>query len=161
MALTLTPTLQKDVCDLVRLGVAPREAAAAKGIDSETFGEWMTNGRLGGRGRGRYTAFVRALEEAEAIAEATMIGRVQRAASDGVWQAAAWLAERRFPGRWTRKSVQEDLKVHGPRTTRGMEDPFAELDNVSSIDSARRRGAKASKEPNEVDEVLERLGEDE
>jgi hypothetical protein len=151
---SLTATMQKDVCDLVPLGVGPREAAAAKGIDGETFATWMTWGRMGGRGRGKYAAFVRALEEAEAIAEATMIGRVQRAANEGVWQAAAWLAERRFPGRWTRKSVMEDLKVHGPRTTRGTEDPFAELDNVASIDSARRRGAKVAKGQTEVDDVL-------
>jgi hypothetical protein len=109
---------------------------------------------MGGEDREEFTDFVRALEEAEAIAEATMIGRVQRAASDGVWQAAAWLAERRFPSRWTRKSVMEDLKVHGPRTTRGTEDPFAELDNVASIDSARRRGAKAEGGKTEVDSVL-------
>jgi hypothetical protein len=154
MAVKLDATVQKDVCDLVKLGVAPREAAAAKGVDSETFAEWMTAGRMGGRGRGQYVDFVRGLEEAEAIAEAQMIGRVQRAASEGVWQAAAWLAERRFPGRWTRKSVQEDLVRNGPRTMRGTEDPFAELDNVASIDSARRAGRKAAEGKSEVDELL-------
>jgi hypothetical protein len=146
--------LREEICGLVKLGGAPREAAAAKGVDGETFATWLTQGRMGGKGRGPEIAFVRAIEQAEAEAELLMIGRVQRAASDGVWQAAAWLAERRFPSRWTRKSVQEDLFKNTPRTLRGTEDPFAELDNVASIDSAKRKGARGTGETSDVEKLL-------
>ena len=41
----------------------------------------------------------RAVEQARAEAEASLVGRVQNAAQAGSWRAACWLPERRWPER--------------------------------------------------------------
>lgn len=128
----LTPEVQKTITDLIRLGLSPREAAASAGIPNATYAEWMMLGARGGKGLGKMVDFKLAVEQAEASCEALLVGRVMAAANDGSWQAAAWLAERRFPGRWTRKSVSEDPRL--PNTDRpakrATDDPFEALDNV-------------------------------
>jgi len=47
--------------------------------------------------------------EAQAKVEERMIARIQTAADDGTWQAAAWFLERRYPERYGRyrKQVQD------------------------------------------------------
>jgi hypothetical protein len=136
----LTERLQKDICDLIRLGLSPREAAASNGVPNEDYGTWMAMGTRGGTGTGKYMDFKLAVEQAEAACEALLVGRVMAAANDGNWGAASFLLERRFPGRWTRKSVTEDPRL--PNTDRpakrGTDDPFEALDNVESIEKRRK-----------------------
>jgi hypothetical protein len=136
----LTDSLQKTICDLIRLGLSPREASASAGVTNEDYATWMAQGARGGRGLSKFVDFKLAVEQAEASCEALLVGRVMAAANDGSWQAAAWLAERRFPGRWTRKSISEDTRL--PSTDRpakrASDDPFDALDNVEPIDKKRK-----------------------
>jgi transposase len=52
---------------------------------------------------GLFREFCMALREADAVAELRCIRRLNQAACDGDWRAAAWMLERRFPERWGRR----------------------------------------------------------
>jgi hypothetical protein len=85
----LTPELQKLICTLLQAGNTKKVAAEAAGIAESTFYDWMQT----------TPAFAAAVEKAEAEAEATLVTRVAKAASNS-WRAAAWLLERRNPDEW-------------------------------------------------------------
>jgi hypothetical protein len=126
-----TESLQRDICSLIRLGMWPREAALAKGVRPDVFVEWMARGK-----RGEDPAcveFVFAIDQAEAEAEALLLGEVKQGRNG--WQQAAWRLERRFPDRWTRRSVNEDeRRATAERPPRpSSDDPFETLDNVTPI----------------------------
>lgn len=46
------------------------------------------------------------IKDAMAAAEIRALARINKAADDGTWQAAAWLLERRSPDRWGRHDRQ-------------------------------------------------------
>lgn len=97
----LTPERQERICAALRAGNTRRAAAAYGGIDDGTFMDWMRRGEgRGDRATGEnYVNFVSAVKKAEADAEVALIAQI-RDASKRNWQAAAWIAERRFPESW-------------------------------------------------------------
>jgi len=123
-----TDAVTDAVVRLIRAGVAPAVAAQTEGVERPLFDLWMRRGASNGQGEYRFARFRDAVLRAEAECEAFLVARVRSSAADS-WQAAAWLAERRFGERWQRKSIVEDGK---PAVTAG-EDPFADLDNVTPI----------------------------
>lgn len=131
----------ESVCETVRNGVPAEVAAAAAGVDEPTFEAWMARGERGGRGAGAYMAFCDAVAKARAEAQAQLVRRIADAAAEGHWQAAAWLLERAFAEKWGRKSIQPKSKREIESANVGSPDPFAELDNVEPITSARARRA--------------------
>ena len=90
---------QERICQLVRLGIPAREAAEAAGISERTLHNWQE----------RRVGFRRAVEQARAEAEASLVGRVQKAAQAGSWRVAAWMLERQWPERWAPVSDRERL----------------------------------------------------
>lgn len=112
--------------ELVTLGVPPLAAVLAQGVDEATFADWWQRGKDGGRGNGPQIKLRSAIVVAEARCEAVLVGRIRRAANNE-WQAAAWLAERRFADRYVRRSVNAEDRVP---TTPMAPDPFAEVDEV-------------------------------
>jgi hypothetical protein len=127
--------VEKPICDLVRLGMEPQKAALTRGVTEEQFEQWMHFGRVGGRGHELHVRFRRAVLQAEAECEAMLITQVR---SGKNWQSAAWIAERRWPDRWLRRSIQDDDRENRPdgRPAAGG-DPFAELDNVAEFKPRR------------------------
>lgn len=117
----------------VRAGMQPDRAARAVGVDGQTFQRWMSMGLEGGEDYEPYVQLREAVLTAEADCEQSLVGYVRREAMEGNWQAAAWLAERRFPERYVRKSVTADKPV----ATSNPDDPFDHLDNVTSIAKKR------------------------
>ncbi|MGH9044718.1 MAG: hypothetical protein ACRDVP_07805 [Acidimicrobiales bacterium] len=98
----LTPALQKRICDSIATGNWLSTAAQAAGVTPESISHWKLKGGEdleAGRCGSIYAKFVQAIARAEAGAEITSLGCIQRAARRD-WRAAAWLAERRFPTRW-------------------------------------------------------------
>jgi len=107
----LTPALQSKICDAIRAGNYLETAAAYAGVNKTTLHRWM---RDGARAKsGALYEFNLAIEKALADAEARDVALIAKAASDGVWQAAAWRLERKFPQRWgrgeRRDSAQDKL----------------------------------------------------
>jgi len=97
---------------LVRAGNYGTCAAAAIGIKRQVFYRWLERGAAD-EAAGRNTIFARfntAYAQASAEAEAGCVATIRRASTDN-WTAAAWLLERKFPDRWSRK---ERMEVSGP-----------------------------------------------
>lgn len=92
----LTPARQQRICDAIRLGATHLLAAQASGIDERTFYRWMDE----------KSQFCQAVKAAEGEAALVWLEKIEAAASDGNWQAAAWKLERRYPQMYG-KTVQE------------------------------------------------------
>jgi predicted DNA-binding transcriptional regulator AlpA len=92
-----TPELQRRVCLLIAAGNTVAISVQAAGVARRTFYNWMNDDRL------PYVSFQAAVASARGESEAMLVSRVARAASAGSWRAAAWLLERRFPERWSKK----------------------------------------------------------
>lgn len=88
----LTPETHERIIQAVRAGLTHERAAAAAGIDERTFYNWMKRGESSTRGI--FFQFFQDIKKAEAEGELALVARIQRAASEGTWQAAAWLLER-------------------------------------------------------------------
>jgi hypothetical protein len=103
-------------------------ASEAHGIDESLFVEWMRKGQVNASGHGVYHKFYEAIKQAEAELEAGLVGIITQASIKD-WKAAAWLAERRFPERYVRKSVGDAA----PKPGAGEADPFDKVDKVVPI----------------------------
>lgn len=111
----LTPDRQEVICQNVRLGLPYKTAALLAGICERTFYYWKRRGALererleekGARSRQReipFLEFLQSLELANAKAQLVLVARIQQAATDGHWRAAAWLLERRYPDEWGQRA---------------------------------------------------------
>lgn len=87
-----TPETVKKLCDAIRLGASYGDACGYAGIDIATFGRW----------RDEFADFAHEIKEAEASGRVQLIAKIQKAATDGNWQAAAWMLERRDPQNYGR-----------------------------------------------------------
>ena len=88
----LTPETQKKITDAIRLGATYKLAAQYAGITYETFNNWMNAGRESKSGT--FFQFFHAVKEAEGAAAVGWLAKIEKAANDGTWQAAAWKLER-------------------------------------------------------------------
>jgi hypothetical protein len=98
----LTPEVQQRICDAVVIGATYEHAAAYGGIAQSTLYEWLK----------AKPEFSEALKAAEARAVVGWLAKIEKAASDGTWQAAAWKLERRYPNVFGR-TVQQ-VEHSGP-----------------------------------------------
>jgi hypothetical protein len=88
----LTPETQKKITDAIRLGATYKLASQYAGISYDAFNEWMAKGEQAQTGA--YCQFRHAVKEAEGAAAVGWLAKIEKAASDGTWQAAAWKLER-------------------------------------------------------------------
>lgn len=87
-------------------------AALAAGVPKVTFYSWLTEGRLDGA-HPRLRLFVQQVDKAQAEAESGLLATINMHAIKS-WQAAAWIAERKWPdkyGRPYRPELKEDPKA--------------------------------------------------
>jgi hypothetical protein len=91
-----TPERVKKILDAVALGATFRLACLYAGIDENTFARW----------RERYGDFGDAVKEAEGRGAIGWLAKIERAANDDNWQAAAWKLERRYPQEYGRKVTE-------------------------------------------------------
>lgn len=123
----LTPELQKTIVAYVRAGAYVETAAAAAGIDKTTFYDWLRRGA--DQKKGIFRDFSHAIEKAVAESEIADIARINKAAADGVWQAAAWRLERKHSDRWGRKDRIE-------HTGKGGDEPI----KLAYVPKSKRAG---------------------
>jgi AcrR family transcriptional regulator len=90
----------KRLVDAVALGATNELACYYAGISHETFYQWLRN----------KPDFFEAIKEAEARGAVSRLAKIEKAASDGNWQAAAWLLERRYP-QWYGRMVLDVRNV--------------------------------------------------
>lgn len=115
----LTPDTQSAILEALNLGNYIETAAQYAGISVTTMYNWLDRGRSErqrldenpdaepNENETKYVEFLEAVEKTRSKAETRAIGLIQKAASDGTWQAAAWFLERSFPARWGRKQNVE------------------------------------------------------
>jgi hypothetical protein len=95
-----TPEITDRIVSFIRAGNYAETAVAAAGVHRDSYHEWL---RRGATGEEPYKTFSDKLNKAYAESEAIDVQIITRAASDGVWQAAAWKLERRAWKRWGKK----------------------------------------------------------
>jgi len=105
----LTPDLQERILNMIRLGNYRNVAAQAVGIAPETFCRWMS------RPRDPYRQFRQAVEQAEAMAEVSMVALIAKAARDDPKYALQYLA-RKAPERWAERKFAGSLNAEGKPT---------------------------------------------
>ncbi len=93
---SLTPDVQAIVVEAIGRGLYRETAAQLAGVVRKTLWNWEQRGEAGEE---PYAEFFHAIKKAEAQAESDVIDGV-RAGCEG-WQSKAWIAERRWPSRWS------------------------------------------------------------
>ena len=96
-----TPETVKRITDAIKLGATYKLASAYGGITFQTFNTW----------RETKPAFAQALQDAEGEAAVKWLAKIEAAASDGNWQAAAWKLERRYPQDYGRTIQDHNVTV--------------------------------------------------
>lgn len=123
-----TPERVKRFLDAVRLGAPYRLAAHYAGIDHMTFVHW----------RERYLDFSNQVKEAEGVAVVGWLAKIEKAANDGNWQAAAWKAERRYPDDFGRRErIEQTVEVSGHLDTESRDDVTGRIASLAAALRAR------------------------
>lgn len=104
------PARVKKILDAIRMGATYRHACNYAGISEETFSQW----------RNTKPGFSEQVKEAEGAALVGWMAKIEAAANDGNWQAAAWKAERRYPAEYGRRV--QDMNHDGSITIRIIDD---------------------------------------
>jgi hypothetical protein len=101
----LTPQIQKEIGQNITLGMPLKFAAEAAGVAERTFYHWMEKGEK--ESKGQYHDFFIYCKNCQSKAVQLHLKLITKAASDGSWQASAWILERRHPEEFGRKDKLE------------------------------------------------------
>lgn len=110
----LTPDIQKKIGDNITLGMPLKFAAEATGITEVTFYNWLKRGE--NESKGKFFEFAEHIKACKAKAVQLHLKLITKAATDGNWQASAWILERRHPeefGRKDRLKLDANMKHSG------------------------------------------------
>lgn len=101
-----TPETVAKIVEAIKIGATYELAAGYAGISYETFNTWMK----------AKPQFSEQVKKAEGVAAMVWLAKIEKAASEGEWQAAAWKLERRYPRQYGRNVTQMELtgKDGGP-----------------------------------------------
>lgn len=122
----LTDETQARLVQAIRLGATYEHACNYAGLGYSTFRRWMVDGEKAQRGK--FKEFWDAIKKAEGDATVGWLAKIEKAANEGQWVAAAWKLERRYPQEYGKRQaivVQQEDK--GPEVvTAGPEytDPW-------------------------------------
>lgn len=96
------------IAGYIRAGNYIETASAVVGINKSTLYDWL---KRGAREPGTlFEQFSDAVKKAMAESEVSDLNVISKAAMEGVWQAAAWRLERKFPTKFGRKiSVESKI----------------------------------------------------
>lgn len=93
-----TEETAKKICDAIRIGATFKLACDYAGITEDTFANW----------RKRYSDFSEQVKQAEGQGAIGWLAKIEKAANDGTWQAAAWKLERRYPNEYGRQVITQE-----------------------------------------------------
>ncbi|MBZ0153732.1 MAG: hypothetical protein K8J09_19570 [Planctomycetes bacterium] len=94
----MTDDQRDEILRQVAAGAYPERAARAAGVVGATMRSRRRSDKV----------FAQELDRAEACGESTLAGIVGEHATK-IWQAAAWLLERRWPERWARPEIRNEI----------------------------------------------------
>lgn len=130
----LTPEVQQRIVQAIGLGATYELAAQYGGVSYDTFNEWMK--KAAGGANGIYRQLSEAVQKAEGVAVVGWLAKIEKAASDGEWTAAAWKLERRYPHDYGRRAVEVSGKDGGPIRTENLS-ALTVADLLSLVEAAR------------------------
>lgn len=122
----LTPETVKKLTDAIQAGATYALACKYAGISYEVFALWQrrANEEIERRQNPRikegskewiegedFIQFLQAIQKAEGNAALGWLLKIEQAANNGHWQAAAWKLERRYPHDYGRTVVQQEQEV--------------------------------------------------
>lgn len=149
----LTPEVQAVLVEAIRKGHYRETAAHLAGVTRRTLNNWEQRGETG---EAPYAEFFLAIKKAEAEAEDTLLGEIRAAqpavsgpggAGADLWQARAWVMERRWPSRWggrVRATVNDELAAVLKRIEAKLDpETFAKVVDATREDDAGASGGEA------------------
>ena len=104
-----TPETVDKITQAIRLGATYKLACDYAGISEDTFANWK---RL-------HSDFSEAIKTAEGGAVVGWLVKIEKAATEGNWQAAAWKLERRYPEMYGKQRLELTGANGGPVVIKG------------------------------------------
>ena len=127
-----TPEKRAKLVQALALGSTRRLACLYGGLSEDAFAVWMKAD----------TDFADAIKEAEGRAAIGWLAKIEQAATNGEWTAAAWKLERRYPHEYGKRVTEMLGKDGGDITVRVIYDndvinPFASASRVPDASDPR------------------------
>jgi hypothetical protein len=109
-----TKDTRDKIVQAIQMGATYELAAQFGGVSYDTFNNWMKRGAEAAEGDQAFVDFFETVKQAEGKAAVGWLAKIEVAANDGNWQAAAWKLERRYPGDYGRQRIELTGKDGGP-----------------------------------------------
>jgi hypothetical protein len=116
-----TKDTRDKIVQAIQMGATYELAAQFGGVSYDTFNNWMKRGAEGVEGDQAFVDFFETVKQAEGKAAVGWLAKIEVAANDGNWQAAAWKLERRYPGEYGRQRIELTGKDGGPVTVKAYQ----------------------------------------
>lgn len=108
----ISEQITADLVTAFSLGATHRVACQYAGIAPDTLYEWLDRGA---RGEKLFIEFAERINLANGRAAVGWLAKIEKAANDGTWQAAAWKLERRYPQEYGRTVQEHHIKLDWER----------------------------------------------
>ncbi len=135
----LSEEIIETICARLVEGVSVEAASEAAGVHRSTFYYWLKRASEEGASE-LHLKLAREVCEAQALAEAHLVGIMRRAAlegSSGDWRAAAWLLARRHPDRWSEK---REIQISQEQKSDGTKEVLSMLAQLRETDEEENEG---------------------
>lgn len=109
-----TPETTAKLVQAISLGAPYVHACNYAGVSYAQFRVWMKRGEAAKKGK--FAEFFATIKEAEGRATVGWLAKIEKAANEGNWQAAAWKLERRYPSDFGRRDPKSDEPEDGTIT---------------------------------------------
>ena len=99
------------LCQAISLGATRELACKFASIAPSTLHNWLNAAAKAQPGT-RSREILERIETAEGLAAVGWLAKIEQAANDGTWQAAAWKLERRYPQMYGRQVVTHEGSIN-------------------------------------------------
>ena len=130
-----TVILAHQICEHVSKGIPMRQAAQALGISESTFHRW----------RREKEEFAEMIDQAIGVSESRLITEIS---VNEDWRAKAWILERRFPERWSKRE-QIDMNVS---KSEGLEEIKLMMQQTDHLLGIKNSESGTDEDPNRDEE---------
>jgi len=137
----LTPELQNNILQLLKLGVPQKYACEAVGIDETTFCRWIKIGRH--KTEGKYYEFYQSVLRSNSEAMAIKLANLEKAAQKGSVNAITWFLEHKYPEEFGNKIKVE----HSGNNNQPVQIVFTRNNGTTSVPTTTRNRTTTTTEP--------------
>ena len=92
----LTPELQAEIINLLKMGNYIETVCGVVGLNTSTYYDWMKKGKNATNPRNKHRKFQEAVEQAQAWSIARDVALITKAGEKD-WRATAWMLSRKYP----------------------------------------------------------------